>query len=93
MARADVAKASARSDSIKGLAQSIAKRLSASAHRRPALRRAVPAIIIAFLLTIAVGAIVSPRPSPAGDSRGSNDSTPMPSLTDRLDRKRRDERR
>ncbi len=46
--------ASARSDSIKGLAQSIAK----PAYRRlltaePALRRAVPALIIAFLLTIA----------------------------------------
>jgi two-component system cell cycle sensor histidine kinase PleC len=59
MARADVASASARSDSIKGLAQSIAK----PAYRRlltaePALRRAVPALIIAFLLTIGVGAIV-----------------------------------
>ena len=47
------------SDSIKGLAQSIAK----PAYRRlltaePALRRAVPALIIAFLLTICVGAIV-----------------------------------
>ena len=59
MARADVASASAHSDSIKGLAQSIAK----PAYRRlltaePALRRAVPALIIAFLLTIGVGAIV-----------------------------------
>lgn len=59
MARADVASASARSDSIKGLAQSIAK----PAYRRllfaePALRRAVPALIIAFLVTISVGAIV-----------------------------------
>ena len=48
-----------RSDSIKGLAQSIAK----PAYRRlltaePALRRAVPALIIAFLLTICVGAFV-----------------------------------
>ena len=59
MARADTAIASARSDSIKGLAQSIAK----PAYRRlltaePALRRAVPALIIAFLLTIGVGAVV-----------------------------------
>jgi two-component system cell cycle sensor histidine kinase PleC len=59
MARAEVASASAHSDSIKGLAQSIAK----PAYRRlltaePALRRAVPALIIAFLLTIGVGAVV-----------------------------------
>src|SRR6202521_5075770 len=59
MARAEAASASARSDSIKGLAQSIAK----PAYRRlltaePALRRAVPVLIIAFLLTICVGAVV-----------------------------------
>jgi two-component system, cell cycle sensor histidine kinase PleC len=59
MARAQAASASARSDSIKGLAQSIAT----PAYRRlltaePALRRAVPALIIAFLLTIGVGAMV-----------------------------------
>src|SRR5882757_4889682 len=59
MARADTASASVRSDSIKGLAQSIAK----PAYRRlltaePALRRAVPALIIAFLATICVGAFV-----------------------------------
>jgi two-component system cell cycle sensor histidine kinase PleC len=59
MARAGVASASVSSDSIKGLAQSIAK----PAYRRlltaePALRRAVPALIIAFLFTICVGAIV-----------------------------------
>jgi two-component system cell cycle sensor histidine kinase PleC len=59
MARIDAASASARSDSIKGLAQSIAK----PAYRRlltaePALRRAVPSLIVAFLLTIAVGAFV-----------------------------------
>src|SRR5689334_7037783 len=56
MARAETASASIRSDSIKGLAQSIAK----PAYRRlltaePALRRAVPALIIAFILTICVG--------------------------------------
>ena len=59
MARAGVASASTQSDSIKGLAQSVAK----PAYRRlltaePLLRRAVPVLIIAFLLTIAVGAIV-----------------------------------
>ncbi len=59
MARAEVASASARPDSIKGLAQSIAK----PAYRRlltaePALRRAVPILIIAFLATICVGAVV-----------------------------------
>src|SRR6266508_3395647 len=59
MARAETASASVRSDSIKGLAQSIAK----PAYRRlltaePALRRAVPVLIIAFLFTICVGAVV-----------------------------------
>jgi two-component system, cell cycle sensor histidine kinase PleC len=59
MARAEAAHASVRSDSIKGLAQSIAK----PAYRRlltaePALRRAVPSLIIAFLLTVGVGAII-----------------------------------
>jgi two-component system cell cycle sensor histidine kinase PleC len=59
MARAETASASVNSDSIKGLAQSIAK----PAYRRlltaePALRRAVPALILAFLVTICVGAFV-----------------------------------
>ena len=59
MARADAASASAHPDSIKGLAQSIAK----PAYRRllnaePLLRRAVPVLIIAFLVTICVGALV-----------------------------------
>ncbi len=59
MARAGVAGASARPDSIQGLAQSIAK----PAYRRlltaePLLRRAVPVLIIAFLATICVGAFV-----------------------------------
>ncbi len=59
MARAETASASPRSDSIKGLAQSIAR----PAYRRlliaePALRRAVPALIVAFLITIAAGAVV-----------------------------------
>lgn len=56
MAPADVARASTGTDSIKGLAQSIAK----PAYRRllvaePALRRAVPLLIITFLITMAVG--------------------------------------
>src|SRR5688500_1003300 len=59
MARVEAASASVNSDSIKGLAQSLAK----PAYRRlltaePALRRAVPALIIAFLITICVGAAV-----------------------------------
>jgi two-component system cell cycle sensor histidine kinase PleC len=59
MARAEVASASAQSDSIKGLAQSIAN----PAYRRlltaePLLRRAVPVLIIAFLATICVGAVI-----------------------------------
>jgi two-component system cell cycle sensor histidine kinase PleC len=56
MAPAQVARASTNTDSIKGLAQSLAK----PAYRRllvaePALRRAVPLLIITFLLTMAVG--------------------------------------
>jgi two-component system cell cycle sensor histidine kinase PleC len=59
MARAGVASASARPDSIQGLAQSIAN----PAYRRlltaePLLRRAVPVLIIAFLVTVCVGAVV-----------------------------------
>ena len=59
MARAAAASASLRSDSIKGLAQSIAN----PAYRRlltaePLLRRAVPVLIIAFMVTICIGAAV-----------------------------------
>jgi len=59
MARAEAAHASVRSDSIKGLARSIAK----PAYRRlltaePALRRAVPSLIVAFLVTVGIGAII-----------------------------------
>ncbi|MFO1109137.1 MAG: ATP-binding protein [Bradyrhizobium sp.] len=59
MARAHAANACVQSDSIKGLAQSIAK----PAYTRlltaePALRRAVPTLIIAFLVTICLGACV-----------------------------------
>ncbi len=59
MARARAADACVQSDSIKGLAQSIAK---PAYHRlvlaEPTLRRAVPTLIIAFLATIFVGAFV-----------------------------------
>src|ERR1700753_760241 len=60
MARAHAATgACVQSDSIKGLAQSIAK---PDYHRlliaEPALRRAVPTLIIAFLITICLGAFV-----------------------------------
>jgi two-component system, cell cycle sensor histidine kinase PleC len=58
-ARAHAASACVQSDSIKGLAQSIAK---PAYHRlliaEPALRRAVPTLIIAFLITICLGAFV-----------------------------------
>ena len=59
MARADVASASLRSDSIKGLAESIAN----PAYRRllsaePLLRRAVPVLIVAFMVTVCIGAAV-----------------------------------
>ena len=62
MARAESASASARSDSIKGLAQAVAK----PAYRRlltaePVLRRAVPVLIIAFLLTLGIAAVVDIR--------------------------------
>ena len=53
MARSHAATTCVQSDSIKGLAQSIAK---PAYHRlltaEPALRRAVPTLIIAFLITI-----------------------------------------
>jgi two-component system, cell cycle sensor histidine kinase PleC len=59
MARAHAANACVQSDSIKGLAQSIAK----PAYQRlltaePALRRAVPTLVVAFLITICLGAFV-----------------------------------
>ena len=59
MPRADAANACVQSDSIKGLAQSIAK---PAYHRlqiaEPVLRRAVPVLIIAFLITTCLGALV-----------------------------------
>ena len=59
MARAHAVHACVQSDSIKGLAQSIAK---PAYHRlltaEPALRRAVPILVIAFLATICIGAFV-----------------------------------
>src|ERR1700751_288819 len=88
MARPEAAHASMRSDSIKGLAQSIAK----PAYRRlltaePALRRAVPVMIIAFLLTICVGTVVQvlgPR-RPAILEIGREIEAAAEILTDRLD--------
>jgi len=94
MARVEAASASVRSDSIKGLAQSIAK----PAYRRlltaePALRRAVPALIIAFLLTIAIGAFVQVldhrRQAIADASK--DIETIAEVLSDRLDRPRRED--
>jgi two-component system, cell cycle sensor histidine kinase PleC len=59
MARAASASAFARSDSVKGLAQSVA---DPAYHRlltaEPMLRRAVPVLIIAFLVTIGIGAFI-----------------------------------
>ncbi|WP_424627004.1 PAS domain-containing sensor histidine kinase [Bradyrhizobium sp. SYSU BS000235] len=59
MARSHAATTCVQSDSIKGMAQSIAK---PAYHRwqiaEPALRRAVPILIIAFLITICIGAYV-----------------------------------
>ncbi len=59
MARSHAATTCVQSDSIKGMAQSIAK---PAYHRwlvaEPALRRAVPILIIAFLITICIGAFV-----------------------------------
>ena len=59
MARAHAATTCVQSDSIKGMAQSIAK---PAYHRlliaETTLRRAVPALIIAFLITICIGAFV-----------------------------------
>ena len=62
MARADSASASAHSDSIRGLAQAVAR----PAYRRlltaePFLRRAVPVLIVAFLFTLGIAAIVDIR--------------------------------
>jgi two-component system, cell cycle sensor histidine kinase PleC len=94
MARVEAASASVRTDSIKGLAQSIAK----PAYRRlltaePALRRAVPALIIAFLLTIAIGAFVQVldhrRQAIADASK--DIETIAEVLADRLDRPRRED--
>jgi two-component system, cell cycle sensor histidine kinase PleC len=95
MARAEAASASARTDSIKGLAQSIAK----PAYRRlltaePALRRAVPALIIAFLLTICVGAFVQTldhRRTEVGELTKQLDAS-ADILAERIDRARAEHR-
>ncbi|MFL6840567.1 MAG: PAS domain-containing sensor histidine kinase [Bradyrhizobium sp.] len=89
MARAHAANACVQSDSIKGLAQSIAK---PAYHRlltaEPALRRAVPTLIIAFLITICLGAFVQVidqnRQKRAAMKRDLSALTDM--LAERLDR-------
>src|ERR1700761_7788896 len=89
MARAHAANACAQSDSIKGLAQSIAKPaytrlLTAEA----TLRRAVPTLIIAFLITICLGAFVQvlaqSRQNRAASER--DISARADYLTERIDR-------
>ncbi|MGD9844138.1 MAG: PAS domain-containing sensor histidine kinase [Variibacter sp.] len=93
MARADTAHASTRSDSIKGLAQSVAN----PAYRRlltaePALRRAVPILIIAFLVTIGIGAVVQVlehRNQALADARTDIERL-ADILTERLDRQASD---
>src|SRR5204863_7612664 len=94
MARAEVASASVSSDSITGLAQSIAK----PAYRRlltaePALRRAVPALIVAFLITIAIGAFVQviDHRRTALSVAANDIDTIAEVLSDRLGRPRTDE--
>ena len=90
MARADAANACVQSDSIKGLAQSIAK---PAYHRlliaEPALRRAVPTLIIAFLITICLGAFVQvvdqTPPEAAGDPATTSRSL-AELLAERIDR-------
>ncbi len=62
MARAEGASVSAHSDSIKGLAQAVAR----PAYRRlltaePFLRRAVPVLIMAFLATLGIAAVIDIR--------------------------------
>ena len=58
MARADTASASLRSDFIRGWQNRLQTRVSAVVERRTTLSRAVPVLIIAFLITICVGAVV-----------------------------------
>ena len=89
MARAHAANVRVQSDSIKGLAQSIAK---PAYHRlltaEPALRRAVPTLIIAFLITICLGAVVQvidqSRQKRAAMKRDLSSLTDL--LAERLDR-------
>jgi two-component system cell cycle sensor histidine kinase PleC len=89
MARAETASASTRSDSIKGLAQSIAN----PAYRRllnaePLLRRMVPALIVAFLLTTCVGTLVQvldQRRQAVADAIGEIEATAR-MVAERIDR-------
>src|SRR5712692_9065148 len=96
MARAEVASASSvSSDSIKGLAQSIAK----PAYRRlltaePALRRAVPALIVAFLVTVGIGAVIQvlDHRRQAMVDAGADIETLAEALAERFDRAGKDEK-
>src|ERR1700759_2575380 len=89
MARAHAARACVQSDSIKGLAQSIAK---PAYHRLlladPALRRAVPTLIIAFLITIWLGAFVQALDQSRQKRRAPGRDLPALtySLAERIDR-------
>jgi two-component system cell cycle sensor histidine kinase PleC len=59
MARANAASASAHSQSIRGLARSLTRpNYQRLVHAEPALRRVVPILIIAFIVTVALGAFV-----------------------------------
>jgi len=59
MMKSHAAGACGPSDSIKGLAQSIAKpAYSRLLNAEPLMRRAVPILIVAFLITIGIGAVV-----------------------------------
>src|SRR3954453_4814524 len=89
MARVHAASACVQSDSIKGLAQSIAK---PAYHRlltaEPALRRAVPTLIIAFLVTICLGAFVQviDQTRQKGSARKSDIAALADILSERIDR-------
>ena len=79
MARAESASTSAHSDSIKGLAQAVAR----PAYRRlltaePFLRRAVPVLIVAFLVSI--------QPAPIGE--GTSIAPAMTVIEDAVDEPR-----
>ena len=94
MARAESASASAHSDSIKGLAQAVAR----PAYRRlltaePFLRRAVPVLIVAFLITLGIAAFVDVRERlRQAVTKSAEELDLVATLTaERIDRRRRHE--